>query len=500
MGSSLILSVVAIYFLVLLVIAWITSRGANNSEFFIGHRSSRWYLVAYGMIGTSLSGVTFMSVPGGVLTQHFFYLQIVIGYFIGYMIVAFVLLPLYYRLHLTSIYSYLGERFGSTSYMTGAGFFLLSRTLGACARIYLVLNVLQVFILDSWGVPFAVTTALILLMILLYTYQGGVKTIVWTDTLQTTFMILALVVTVWFISDTLGLSASSLLHTLSDRGYSQVFNTDWHSPFFLLKQILSGAFVTVAMTGLDQEMMQKNISCKSLKDAQKNMIVFSITLVLVNLLFLILGGALYLYLTANKIPMPGTINAANIFVPNYDHVFATIAIKHLPPFVGLIFIIGLVSALFPSADGAMTALTSSFCIDILGLDKQNKSEEAKTRTRKTVHLCVVVIFLLCILLFKWINTGSVITLILKIAGYTYGPLVALYVLGLYSHIKLKERLVPFICIAAPLITYLIEYFVNTNAALSPAAYKMGFEIAFINVAITLAGLWLIQERNKSFLD
>ena len=269
MGSALILSVVAIYFIVLLVIAWITSRGAGNSHFFIGQRSSSWYLVSYGMIGTSLSGVTFMSVPGKVSKEHFFYLQIVLGYFIGYIIVAYVLLPLYYRLNLTSIYSYLGERFGKQSYLTGASFFLLSRTLGASARIYLVLNVLQVFILDAWGVPFIVTTGIILLMIVLYTYQGGVKTIVWTDTLQTTFMILALVVTVWFISDSLGFSFTGLVDQLSLKGYSQPFNTDWHSPTFFIKQILSGAFVTVAMTGLDQEMMQKNISCKNLRDAQK---------------------------------------------------------------------------------------------------------------------------------------------------------------------------------------------------------------------------------------
>ena len=481
MGSSLILSVVALYFIVLLVIAWITSRGAANSEFFIGHRSSRWYLVAYGMIGTSLSGVTFMSVPGGVLTDHFFYLQIVLGYFIGYMIVAFVLLPLYYRLNLTSIYSYLEERFGKTSYRTGASFFLLSRTLGACARIYLVLNVLQVFILDKWGVPFAATTGVILLMILLYTYQGGVKTIVWTDTLQTTFMVLALIVTVWFIYGTLGLSPGGLMSSLSDRGYSQVFNTDWHSPAFFLKQILSGAFITVAMTGLDQEMMQKNISCRSLAESQKNMVVFSITLVLVNLLFLILGGSLYLYLTANNIPMP----------VKPDAVFPTIAMQYLPPMVGLIFIIGLVSALFPSADGAMTALTSSFCIDILGLEKQNKSDAAKTRTRKAVHLFVVLVFLICILLFKWINTGSVISLILKIAGYTYGPLVALYALGLYSNIQLKERFVPFVCILAPILTYMID----TNSMQIFGGYKMGFETAFVNVGITLTGLMIIKIKN-----
>jgi Na+/proline symporter len=481
MGSGLILFIVAIYFAVLLVIARTTSRGADNSEFFIGHRSSRWYLVAYGMIGTSLSGVTFMSVPGAVLTDHFYYRQIVLGYFIGYMVVAFVLLPLYYKLRLTSIYSYLGERFGIVSYRTGASFFLISRTLGACARIYLVLNVLQVFILDRWGVPFAVTTSVILLMILLYTYQGGVKTIVWTDTLQTTFMILALVVTVGYISVSLGLSPYSLVRQLSVNGYTQVFNTDWHSPAFFIKQILSGAFITIAMTGLDQEMMQKNISCKTLPDAQKNMAVFSITLVLVNLLFLILGGSLYLYSASNNIPLPA----------RPDAVFPTLALGYLPSVAGLIFIIGLVSALFPSADGAMTALTSSFCIDILGLDKQQGSEGSKTRRRKAVHICVAFIFLLCILFFKWINTGSVISMILKIAGYTYGPLVALYVLGLYSKIKFKEPLVPVVCISAPLLTYMLDLY-------SPeifAGYKMGFETAFVNVAFTLLGLLLIKERN-----
>jgi Na+/proline symporter len=478
MASSLILSVVAVYFFILLLIAWITSRGAKNSEFFIGRRSSRWYLVAYGMIGTSLSGVTFMSVPGGVQADHFHYMQIVLGYFIGYMIVAFVLLPLYYRLNLTSIYSYLGQRFGSTSYMTGAGFFLLSRTLGACARIYLVLNVLQVFILDRWGVPFAATTTIILLLILLYTYQGGVKTIVWTDTLQTTFMILALIVTIWYISGALGLSPGHLISGLSGHGYTQVFGTDWHSPAFFLKQILSGAFITVAMTGLDQEMMQKNISCRSLGDAQKNMVVFSVILVLVNLLFLILGGALYLYLTANNIKVPA----------KPDDIFPIIALQYLPHFAGLIFIIGLVSALFPSADGAMTALTSSFCIDVLGLDRQDKSEEAKIRTRKAVHLTVVFVFLICILFFKWINTGSVITMILNIAVYTYGPLVALYILGLYSKIKFREYLVPVVCICAPLFTYII----SANSEWLFKGYKMGFEVALVNVGITLVGLWLIK--------
>jgi Na+/proline symporter len=480
LNSVLILSIVGGYFLLLLVIAWFTSRGAGNSHFFIGERSSRWYLVAYGMIGTSLSGVTFMSVPGGVQTNHFYYLQIVLGYFIGYMIVAFVLLPLYYRLNLTSIYSYLKGRFGPVSYRTGASFFILSRTLGASARIFLVLNVLQIFILDSWGVPFAVTTAVILLMIVLYTYQGGVKTIVWTDTLQTTFMVLALIVTVWLIADTLQLSLSGVVSSLSDKGYSQVFNTDWQSTAFFPKQILSGMFITVAMTGLDQEMMQKNISCRNIGEAQKNMMVFSITLVFVNLLFLVLGGVLYLYLDANHIAMPA----------RPDDVFPTVALQYLPPFAGLIFIIGLVSALFPSADGAITALTSSFCIDILGLNEQKATEEAKTRTRKMVHLSVTFVFLLCILIFKWINTGSVISLILKIAGYTYGPLVALYAIGLYTRIKLKESFVPIICILAPLLTYIID----THSKDWFGGYQIGFEVAFVNVFITLAGFMLIKER------
>jgi Na+/proline symporter len=482
LDSVVILSLVAIYFIVLLVIARITARGAGNSHFFIGERSSRWYLVAYGMIGTSLSGVTFMSVPGKVSKEHFYYLQIVIGYFIGYIIVAFVLLPLYYRLQLTSIYTYLQERFGQTSYRTGASFFILSRTLGASARIYLVLNVLQVFVLDSWGVPFVVTAALILLMIVLYTYQGGVKTIVWTDTLQTTFMILALIVTIWVISDSLGYSFSSLVSQLSDQGYTRVFDTDWHSPSFWAKQILSGAFVTVAMTGLDQEMMQKNISCRNIGESQKNMLVFSVILVLVNFLFLILGGSLYLYLSAHQIPMPA----------KPDEVFPVIALQHLSPLVGLIFIIGLVSALFPSADGAITALTSSFCIDILGMNKSDESEESKTRTRKTVHLSVTFVFLVCILFFKWAGTGSVIDLILKIAGYTYGPLVALYALGLYTKLRLRERWVPVVCIIAPMLTY----YINAHSTELLGGYKMGFESAFLNVAITMAGLLIIKENNK----
>jgi Na+/proline symporter len=434
------------------------------------------------MIGTSLSGVTFMSVPGKVHPDHFYYFQLVLGNFVGYMIVAFVLLPLYYRLNLTSIYSYLGERFGDVSHKTGTSFFLLSRTLGASARIYLVLNVLQVFILDSMGISFIATTAIILLMILLYTFQGGVKTIVWTDTLQTTFMLLALVMTIWFICDSLGLSVGGLVSALSAKGDSRIFNMDWRSPSFFAKQIISGIFISVAMMGLDQEMMQKNISCKTLPDAQKNMVVFSIILVVVNLLFLTLGGALYLYLDAHSMAV----------VPKGDAVFPTVALQYLPPIAGLIFILGLVSALFPSADGAITALTSSFCIDILGLNEQERSEAAKTVTRKIVHISVAIVFLLCIMVFKWVNTKSVIDVILKVAGYTYGPLVALFGLGIYSRVRLREQLVPIVCIIAPVITYIID----THSKELFGGYQMGFESAFVNVAITLAGLLLIRKKHN----
>lgn len=482
MTSVIILSIVGIYFAALLVIAWVTSRGAGNNHFFIGQRDSRWYLVAYGMIGTSLSGVTFMSVPGKVHTDHFFYFQLIAGNFVGYMIVAYVLLPLYYRLHLTSIYSYLGERFGRVSHRTGTSFFLLSRTLGASARIYLVLNVLQLFILDQWGVPFIATAAIILLMILLYTFQGGVKTIVWTDTLQTTFMLLALILTIWYICDGLGLSATALWGQLSERGDTQVINGDWRAPSFFAKQVLSGIFISVAMMGLDQEMMQKNISVKTLADAQKNMVVFSVILIVVNLLFLTLGGALYLYLDAHPVTT----------MPVGDAVFPTVALRMLPPVAGLVFILGLISALFPSADGAITALTSSFCIDILDLNGGQLSEEQKTRTRKIVHLSVAGVFLLCILLFKWINTRSVIDVILKIAGYTYGPLVALFGLGLYSRRHLREAWVPAVCVAAPVITFFIDKYSRDLFG----GYQMGFESAFVNVAITWAGLLLISKKEK----
>ncbi len=503
MPVSAILLIVLGYFVLLLVIAFYTSRNAKNEDFFIGHKSSKWYLVAYGMIGTSLSGVTFMSVPGKVSAAHFFYLQVVIGYLIGYVVVALVLLPLYYRLNLTSIYTYLHDRFGTKAYKTGASFFLLSRTLGASLRIYLVLYVLQNFILEELGVPFALSTAVILLMILLYTYRGGVKTIVWTDTLQTTFMILALVVTIGLICVGLNLSFGGLVDELRAKDYTQVFNYDWKAKSYFLKHIIGGAFITIAMTGLDQEMMQKNISIRTLGEAQKNMFTFSGILLVVNLLFLVLGGALYIYAAAKNVPLTAQT----------DDTFPIITLHYLSPVAGVIFIVGLISALFPSADGAMTALTSSFCIDILGFSRRTDiTEQQKERKRILVHSTVAVLFLVIILLCKAMNEKAIIDLVLDVAAYTYGPLLGLFAFGILTKRSLNDALVPVVCVVAVVIavfisppipdkvyTFLPELFTSykTQREALLGGYQFGFELLPLNGLITFAGLFLISKKGTA---
>jgi Na+/proline symporter len=479
MSPLILFSFVVVYFGVLLGVAFYTSRGSNNETFFNGNKNSHWMLVAFGMIGTSLSGVTFISVPGTVATNHFSYFQVVLGYFIGYFVVAYVLLPLYYRLNLTSIYHYLSHRFGNYSYKTGALFFIISRTMGATLRLYLVINVIQLFILDALGVPFAVTTLIILLMILLYTFKGGVKTIVWTDTLQTFFMLLALVVCVFYIMHDLQLSFSEAMTQLNGLGYTEMFNTDAYSKGFFLKQIIGGAFITISMTGLDQEMMQKNISVKKLGDSQKNMLTFSTVMVGVNFLFLLLGGLLYLYAGHKGLSVKG------------DDLFPTIALQYLPPAISVIFIIGLISALFPSADGAITALTSSFCIDILGIQRNEKlNESQKSKTRITVHLSVAFIFLLCILYFKWLDNKSIIGILLDIAGYTYGPLLGLFAFGILTKRNLNDRLTPAICLLAPAICYFIQ--VSQSAVLGE--YQIGIEMLIVNGLLTFAGLFAFSKK------
>jgi Na+/proline symporter len=482
MVSTLFLSVIIGYFLVLLGVAYYTSKNATNESFFIGNKSSHWALVAFGMIGTSLSGVTFVSVPGTVELAKFGYFQVVLGYFIGYFVVAFVLLPLYYKLKLTSIYDYLGQRFGNFSYKTGALFFILSRTLGATLRLYLVINVLQVFVLDQLGMNFHLTTLIILCMILLYTFKGGVKTIVWTDTLQTFFMLLALVVCVFYIINDLGMSFSETLTSLKSSGHLSIFHTDIMDKKHFLKQIIGGAFITIAMTGLDQEMMQKNISVKTLGGAQKNMVLFSSVMVLVNFLFLFLGGVLFLYASTHGILVKG------------DDLFPTIALNYLPVGISLIFIIGLISALFPSADGAITALTSSFCIDIIGMQKRpDWSVEKRERVRKIVHLSFALLFLVMVYYFKELNNKSIIGILLDIAGYTYGPLLGLFAFGILSKHKIKDRLAPIVCIVAPVLCYLFQNYVPSYLGWK---YQIGIELLLINGLLTFVGLWLIKENLK----
>ncbi len=482
MTPGLIMTVVALYSILLFVVVWITSRNADNASYFIGNKSSRWYIVAYGMIGASLSGVTFMSVPGAVFTTEFSYMQVVFGYIFGYAAIALIIMPVYYRMNLTSIYTYLEERFGNASYKTGSFFFILSRTIGASFRLYIVINVLQTFVFDAWGVPFIVTVATFMLLILLYTYQGGVKTIVWTDTLQTTFMLVTVVFSVITISGHLGISLGDLLGEVMKSDLSAIYVGDILSPNYFWKNFLGGAFIAIAMTGLDQEMMQKNISVRTLKDSQKNMVTFSFVIVIVNLLFLFLGGLLYLFAAQNGIVTVG------------DDLFPTIALQHLPEFVSIIFIIGLISALFPSADGAITALTSSFCIDILGLKRRTDiTESAKMDTRKIVHITFAVVFMICVLGFKMIDNKSIITVILKVAGYTYGPLLGLFSFGILTRRKVKEYLVPVICIAAPVVCYLVE----KNQASFFGKFQIGIELLILNGLLTFTGLYLISSKDNT---
>jgi len=431
------------------------------------------------MIGASLSGVTFMSVPGIVGATNFSYMVLVFGYFFGYATIALVLLPLYYKMNLTSIYTYLENRFGFWSYKTGAFFFILSRTIGAAFRLYIVVNVLQLFVFDAWGVPFWLTVMSFIILILLYTYEGGVKTIVWTDTLQTTFMLFAVVISVFYISNELNMGLFDLFGAIHEKGYDKMINTDWHSKSYFLKQFFGGMFISIAMTGLDQEMMQKNISVRTLGDSQKNMFSFSIVLVFINFLFLCLGALLFLYSSAKGIELP----------VKSDDLFPIIALNHLGGVVGIIFIIGLISAAYPSADGALTALTSSFCIDFLNFKKTNWTEEKKKKIRYIVHFSFAAILLLVIIIFRIINDDAVISKLFTVASYTYGPLLGLFAYGIIAKRELKDKFVPIICLLSPLICYIL----NENSVEWFNNYKFGFELLIVNGLITFFGLSLISK-------
>ncbi len=481
MMSVWIAALLVIYFLVLWGVSYWTSKGADNQSFFRANQSAPWYIVAFGMIGTSLSGVTFISVPGTVGVVGWSYFQVVLGFFIGYFVVAYVLLPLYYRLNLTSIYRYLEYRLGFEAYQWGAGFFILSRTLGATVRLFLVINVLQLFVFDALNIPFAATSCIVLFMILVYTFKGGVKTIVWTDTLQTTFMLLALVVCVLTLKSLMNNDWSHLISDMKDGGMFNLWNTDFLHKKFFLKQILGGAFITITMTGMDQEMMQKNISVRSLKEAQKNMIWFASILVLVNALFLFLGGLLSLYAAKHQLTI----------VP--DNLFPEIVMNQFPQWVSIIFILGLISALFPSVDGAITALTSSFCIDIIGFQrKELGGEEAKMKIRKMVHLSFALVFLILVFVFRAINEKSIIDLLFDIAGYTYGPLLGLFAFGILTRFCIHAKYVVYVLLAAPILSFVLDKFSSDVLG----GYKFGFELLIVNGALTFLGLWLIRSKER----
>ena len=485
MSAPLLFLFVVLYFLVLLAVAKVTGKNSNNMSFFIGNKNSNWMLVAFGMIGTSLSGVTFVSVPGAVGKDGFHYLQITIGYLIGYFAIAYVLLPIYYKMNLTSIYNYLEQRLGFGAYKTGASFFILSRTLGATARLYLVVKILQVFILDNLHVPFWATTVVILAMILLYTYEGGVKTIVYTDTLQTSGMLLGLIICSIYILSNLHLSVGDALVAMQAKGIATVFNPDVNAKSFFLKQIIGGTFITLTMTGLDQEMMQKNISVKNLKDAQKNMITIGFTMLFVISLFLFLGGLLHLYAAQLNVTAVG------------DDLFPTLALQHMPPYLSIIFILALISALFPSADGAITALTSSFCIDIVGMQRNTQWDEAKKKKiRQRIHLGFAFLFLIIVLVFKWIDNKSIIDLLLKIASYTYGPLLGLFAFGILTKRSIKDNWAFLPCFIAPLLCLLLDYLQPYFFGSAPTSFRIGQELLIINGLFTFIGLLLISSQNS----
>jgi SSS family transporter len=474
--------IVFIYFTGLFIVSLITSRKANNQSFFIGNRSSIWYVVAIGMIGTSLSGVTFISVPGDVGLTSFYYMQVVFGYLIGYLVITYVLLPVYYKLNLTSIYTYLESRFGVISYKTGASLFIISRMMGAAFRLFLVANVLQIVIFEKLGIPFYVTVIVSLLLIYVYTFKGGIKTIVWTDTLQTLFMISAVVITIVLLLDNMGLSVMEGVNKIKESGHSKLFDfTSFRSETHFVKHFFSGMFITIVMTGLDQDMMQKNLSCKSLKDAQKNVLSYSLAFIPVNLIFMAMGALLYIFAAEKGIPIP----------ENTDNLFPIIATQgHLPGIIGVFFILGLIAAAYSSADSALTALTTSVLIDIIGVEKDTESYLRKKRL--LVHFVISLVLAVIIILFKALQSSNVISALLKVAGFTYGPLLGMYSFGFYTKKNINEKHVPVLA----LISIVSVFILNKYSESLFWGYKMGFEVLIYNGLIMFLLMYLSSFLKK----
>ncbi|MGF7217720.1 SSS family transporter [Spirosoma lacussanchae] len=480
MNTTIALVILVAYFGMLIAVSFYTARGADTTTFFTANRQSPWWLVAFGMIGTSLSGVTFISVPGAVGKIGFSYFQVVLGYIIGYLVIGTVLMPLYYRLNLISIYGYLEKRFGFWSYKTGAGFFLLARTVGSAVRLYVAAGVLQIALFDGLGIPFGVSVLITIGLIWVYTFKGGVKTIILTDSLQTIFLVTAVILTIYLISQELGLSFGGLVQTVQDSSMSQVFYWDANDPKNFFKQFISGIFIAIVMTGLDQDLMQKNLTCKNIGEAQKNMFWFTFTMVIVNFLFLSLGVLLYQYAQREGIAIP----------TRTDDLYPQLALNHLGLVVGITFLLGITAATYASADSALTALTTSFCVDFMNVEARPEAE--RSRIKHIVHIGFSLLFYVVIIVFRQLNSKEVITAVFDIAGYTYGPLLGLYAFGIFSKRPVLDWVVPFICLASPVLTYIV----NENSAAWFNGYQFGFERLLLNGLFTFVGLWAVSRPVK----
>jgi Na+/proline symporter len=472
--------ILAIYFALLLYISYHTSKGADTNAFFTANRQSPWWLVAFGMIGTSISGLTFISVPGAVGKTSFTYFQLILGHSIGYLTIALVLMPLYYRMNLISIYGYLEKRFGFWSYKTGSAFFILSRTIGSAARLYLAVNVLQIAIFAPIGVPFVVTVFISIALIWLYTHRGGVQTIIWTDTLQTLFLLIALFITIYLVGQQMNMGLGDMIQTISDSRYSHMFEWDWKSPHFFGKDFLAGVFIAIVMTGLDQDLMQKNLTCKSIGEAQKNMFWFYWVLLFINILFLSLGALLYIYAQANQIAIPAKT----------DELYPMLALGgQFGTLAAVTFLLGIIAASYASSDSALTALTTSFCIDFLSIEKFK--EEKRTKIKHRVHLGFSLVFFVVIGLFHLFNNQELIAAVFNLAGYTYGPLLGLFSFGLFTKLQVRDKLVPIVCISSPIVTYLLE---TQSQSLFGG---FGFAKLILNGFICFILLWFIREKKAA---
>lgn len=482
MNPYLVLAIILGYFAVLMGISWLTSRGADTQTFFTANRKSPWFLVAFGMVGATLSGVTFISVPGNVGNTAFSYLQFVLGNTVGFWIVAGVLLPLYYKLNLVSIYSFLDERFGFRSYKTGSFFFLVSKLIGAAFRLYLVAVVLQIAFFDAFNIPFSLTVIITIALIWVYTFRGGIKTIVWTDTLQTLFLISAVIFTIIAISRSLDLSGIELVKAIDNSPNSKIFFWDWRSGNNFFKQFIAGVFMTIVMVGMDQDMMQKNLTCRNIKEAQKNMRVFSLSFLVSVVLFLSLGVMLYIFAQKNGIAIP----------EKTDELYPLLALDYFGLPVAIAFLLGITAAAYSSADSALTALTTSFSIDFLNIDKYE--ERKKQQIKKWSHLMFSVLLIIIILIFKAINNESIVVAVFKVAGYTYGPILGLFVFGMYTKRKVIDKWVPFVALSAPVISYII----SSYSEVLFNGYQFGFELLILNGLLTIIGLFIISKKaNKN---